>query len=84
MQISLLSLTFFLSTREVFGFTAKDTVAIIFCATHKVIQKVMLYTLMQYLNFGRQQMEILVNNVILVNKQIMAKNPYFAQKIFFF
>lgn len=35
MQISLLSLTFFLSTRSCFGFTAKDTVAIIFCSTHK-------------------------------------------------
>lgn len=35
MQISLLSITFFLSTRARFGFTPKDTVAIIFCATHK-------------------------------------------------
>ncbi|XP_078262279.1 sodium/bile acid cotransporter 7 isoform X2 [Rhinoraja longicauda] len=35
LQLSFMFLTFFISTRKMSGFTAADTVAIIFCSTHK-------------------------------------------------
>ncbi|KTF85905.1 hypothetical protein cypCar_00022457, partial [Cyprinus carpio] len=34
-QLSFMALIFFLSTRKSSGFTAADSVAIMFCATHK-------------------------------------------------